>query len=81
MARSLTVGTVSEMFMPPQWQDDLEPPDESARVSNRRYHEALDAGLSVLEANIFADCGADVRQLRKLVAAGCSHELIARIVI
>lgn len=66
---------------PPQWQDALEPLDEEVEVCRRRYHEALDAGLSVAEANIFADCGEDVGMLRKLVAGGCDPVLIARIVI
>ena len=66
---------------PPQWQDAAEQLDERTRVSNRRYHEALDAGLSVVEANVFADSTADVGLLRLLVGAGCDPVLIARIVL
>jgi hypothetical protein len=69
------------MSAPPQWLDADELLDEPTRVTNRRYHEALDAGLSVVEANLFADSLADVGQLRKLVAAHCSHELIAAILL
>lgn len=68
------------MSYPPQWLDMFEPVDERVEVARRRYHEALDAGLSVAEANAFADSHADVGVLRKLVAAGCSHELIAKII-
>jgi uncharacterized protein (DUF2237 family) len=70
-----------EMPAPPQWLDMFEPLDERVEVARRRYHEALDAGLSVAEANEFADSLADIGQLRKLVAAHCSHELIAAILL
>lgn len=66
---------------PPQWQDAAELLDEPTRVSNRRYHEALDAGLSVEDANVFADGVQDVGVLRLLVGAGCDPVLIARIVL
>lgn len=55
--------------------------EESLEVRRRRYHEALDAGLSALEARIFADNGQDVGVLRRLVAGGCPPRLIALIVV
>jgi len=65
---------------PPQWQDAAEL-DEKTRVSNRRYHEALDAGLSVTDANLFADSTADVGLLRLCVRNGWSAEMIAAVML
>lgn len=55
--------------------------DEQVRVGHRRYLEAIEAGLSVAEAMIFADNGEDIGTLRKLVADGCPANLIALIVV
>lgn len=55
--------------------------DEQVRVGRRRYEEAIEAGLSVAEAMIFADNGEDVGMLRKLVKAGCDPKTIALIVV
>lgn len=55
--------------------------DEPARVRRRRYREARDAGLTMLEARLFADSDQDIGTLRKLVARGCGHELIAKILL
>jgi len=65
---------------PPQWQDELEF-DEKTRVANRRYHEALDAGLSVTDANLFADSTADVGLLRLCVRNGWTAEMIAAVML
>jgi hypothetical protein len=62
-------------------QDEVEPVDEESLVRARRCREALDAGLSVVEANLFADSTVDIGQLRKLVAAECPIPLIALIVL
>jgi hypothetical protein len=65
--------------------DDLpEPPeqaDEVLHVFYRRYREARAAGLSFVEARLFADSDADIGWLRKLVRDECSPELIASIVL
>lgn len=54
--------------------------DELLEVRRRRYHEAIDAGLTVAEARIFSDNGEDVGLLRRLVALGCPERLIADII-
>lgn len=60
---------------------DLPYADEEIEVLRRRYHEAVDAGLSVHEARIFARNGEDVGVLRRLIADGCPVTLIALIVV
>jgi hypothetical protein len=55
--------------------------DELLEVRRRRYHEAIDAGLTVAEARIFSDNGEDVGLLRRLVALGCPPEYLAAIVV
>ncbi len=54
---------------------------ELVRVRRRRYWEAVDAGLTTIEARLFADSEVDVGELRRLVDKGCGPELIARIVL
>lgn len=56
---------------------------DEARVARRnRYKEARRAGLSIVEASLFADdVEASVGQLRKLVAGGATPEQIARILL
>ncbi len=54
---------------------------ELVRVRRRRYWEAIDAGLTTVEARLFADSDVDVGELRRLVDKGCGPELIARIVL
>lgn len=65
-------------MQPPEVEVEL---DEQTRVSNRRYHEALDAGLSVVEANLFADSSADVGFLRLCVRNGWTAEMIAAVML
>ena len=55
--------------------------DELARVLRRRYWEALEAGLTEVEARLFAESDADVGELRRLVKDGCPLETIRRIVL
>jgi hypothetical protein len=55
--------------------------DEYRRVRHRRFKEAMQAGLSLVEAKLFADSDIDVSRLRELVDGGCSAELIARILL
>lgn len=55
--------------------------DEATEILRRRYHEAVDAGLSVHEARIFARNGEDVGVLRRLIAGGCPPLLIGLIVV
>lgn len=55
--------------------------DEAREVYRRRFREAREAGLSIVEAQLFADSDRDVGELRKLVAKGCPPEVLARIVV
>lgn len=63
----------------------MEPDDrtDEARyaVVWRRYDEARQAGLSPVEALIFADSGEDIGLLRKLVAKGCPPDRLREIVL
>lgn len=61
--------------------DELELSHEQKAVRRWRRKQAIDAGLSIPEADLFADSDQDVGLLRKLVAAGVAPELIARIVV
>jgi ATP-dependent helicase YprA (DUF1998 family) len=57
-----------------------QPYDERREVLRRREQEALRAGLTVVEAKLFAESGQDIGTLRALVRQGCPPELIARII-
>lgn len=50
--------------------------EEQQEAVRRRYKEARAAGLSIVEAKLFAESDADVGQLRKLVAGECPPRLI-----
>lgn len=54
---------------------------EQTRVYLWRYREARLAGLTIIEARLFAESDADVGQLRKLVQLACPVETIRRIVL
>jgi hypothetical protein len=55
--------------------------DEGRTVLYLRYQEARRAGLSIVEARLFAESDQDVGLLRKLVKASCDPRLIAQIVL
>lgn len=55
--------------------------DEALEVRRHRYQEARAAGLSIAEAELFADGDGDVGVLRKLVAGACDPAMIAAILI
>lgn len=55
--------------------------DERLEVLRRRYMEARRAGLTIVEARLFAESDRDVGELRQLVAAGCPVETIRQIVL
>lgn len=59
--------------------DDLS--DEQLEVLRRRYTEARQAGLTIVEARLFSESDADIGELRKLLAAGCPVEQIRAIVL
>lgn len=54
---------------------------ELLSVRNWRYDEARKAGLSGVEAMMFAESDRDLAELRKLVAAGCPVETLRAIVL
>ena len=65
-------------------QADVEAPvqcDEARRVALRRFREARDAGLTLVESKLFADSGVDVGLLRACVKGDCKPQLIARILV
>ena len=55
--------------------------DELLEVVRRRYTEARQAGLTIVEAKLFAESEADVGELRRLVQAGCPVETLRAIVL
>lgn len=55
--------------------------DETLEVLRRRYTEARRAGLTIIEARLFADSDGDVGELRKLVAKGATPAQIRAIVL
>jgi hypothetical protein len=69
------------MAVAPDELPDGEWSDELLEVRRRRYQEAREAGLSIVEAKLFADGDQDVGTLRRLVALHCEPDLIALIVI
>lgn len=54
---------------------------EQLAVRNWRYDEARKAGLTPVEAAMFAESDADLGQLRTLVKKGCPVETIRAIVL
>jgi hypothetical protein len=60
---------------------EREQPTEAQLVVFRRFREARKAGLTLVEARLFAESDVDVGLLRKLVAGGCAPALAARILI
>jgi hypothetical protein len=54
---------------------------EARAVFFKRYKEAREAGLTIVEARLWADSDRDVGELRKLVRTQCPAELLVRIVI
>jgi hypothetical protein len=58
-----------------------ERPSERDICVQRRRKEALAAGLTLVEARLFAESDRDVGQLRMLVRDGCPAATIARILL
>ena len=55
--------------------------DEQWQRHKWRYDAARRAGLTLVEAKLFADSDVDIGELRRLHAAGCPPELLARLVL
>lgn len=64
-------------------EDDgvLEPSHEIKVIRRRRFEEARDAGLTLVEARLFAESDIDIGLLRKCVEAGCPAILLAKIIV
>lgn len=54
---------------------------EQGQVRKRRYLEARSAGLTRVEARLFADSETDVRWLRKLVEGKATPDQMCRILL
>lgn len=55
--------------------------DEEATVYLRRFKEARRAGMSRLEAQLFAESEIDVGELRRLVRLGCPAGMVAALLL
>ncbi len=55
--------------------------DEQWTLHKWRYDAARAAGLTLVEAKLFADSNVDIGELRRLHAAGCPPDLLARLVL
>lgn len=78
--RSVRVGA-SDVSADPIDVEQPEPPDEETVVRWNRYKEARRAGLSIVEAQLFADSLIDVGLLRSCVANGWSGEQIRDVLL
>jgi hypothetical protein len=54
---------------------------EQLAVRNWRYDEARKAGLTPVEAALFAESDRDLAELRKLISVGCPVDQIRAIVL
>jgi len=66
------------------WPDPPDLPqlsDEVREVRRRRYKEARAAGMSIVEAELFAGSERDIGELRSLVEKKCPTDLLPRILI
>ena len=61
--------------------EDLDLCDEQREVLRRRHAEARRAGLTLIEARLFAESDRDIGELRQLVATGCPLDTIRAIVL
>jgi hypothetical protein len=55
--------------------------DDVLAVHLKRYREARAAGLTIVEAKIWADSGDDVGELRRLIRLGCPADALAKILL
>jgi len=61
--------------------DSPEPSDEQLEVLRRRYTEARRAGMTLVEARLFAESDRDVGELRQLIKGGATPDQIRRIIL
>jgi hypothetical protein len=60
--------------------DEPLPTEELDRLAWRR-EQAQEAGLTRIEARLFAESDADIGRLRELAEAGCPPDLIREIIL
>jgi hypothetical protein len=60
---------------------DERPSEELELVVSHRKREARQAGMSVVEARLFAESEIDIGELRRLVKQKCPSELLARVLL
>jgi hypothetical protein len=54
---------------------------EQVVVWRWRQEEAKQAGMTKIEARMFAESDRDIGELRKMVAKGCPPELLAKVLL
>ncbi len=55
--------------------------EEQHDLYRHRYATARSVGLTMIEAQLFADSKSDIGVLRQIAEAGCDPKLIAKIVL
>ena len=81
MARPLTRSFVPPVPPSDELEREEQESDEARLLRRARYKAARRAGLSIVEAQLFADAGPSMAELRHLCDLGCEPTLIARIVL
>jgi hypothetical protein len=60
---------------------DAEPIDEQTMIRRWRRRQFLRLGFSLNQAQRLTNASVDLGQMRKLIAAGCPHEIAQRILL
>lgn len=55
--------------------------DATRGVLRWRYDEAREAGMSIVEAKLYAESNIDASLLREAVRRGCPKDLLAKVVL
>jgi hypothetical protein len=60
---------------------DKDPVDEQTMIRRWRRRQFLRLGFSLNQAQRLTNASVDLDQMRKLIAAGCPHEIAQRILL
>jgi hypothetical protein len=60
---------------------DQDPVDEQTMIRRWRRRQFLRLGFSLNQAQRLTNAAVDLDQMRKLIAAGCPHEIAQRILL
>jgi hypothetical protein len=60
---------------------DKDPVDEQTKIRRWRRRQFLRLGFSLNQAQRLTNASVDLDQMRKLIAAGCPHEIAQRILL